>query len=269
MYREDMMIEASAKIVFNREVNPETFLMGLKSAAIAREARPGQFVMVRVGSGMDPLLRRPFSVFGIEGDIFLILYRVVGRGTAVMADCREGERLSVLGPLGRGFEMPDAGFNALLVGGGMGVAPLFFLARKLGKGKFMMGFGTSREVIRPDLKGALQVDVSIATDDGTEGHPGFVTDLLEDALGKTPREKADLQIFACGPMAMLKKVAAKAMHHDIPCQASLEASMACGLGACQGCAVPASPREKKAYFHVCQDGPVFPADRLDWDKLAV
>ena len=116
------MIEQDSEIVFNKRVAARTFFMGLRSPRIVAEARPGQFVMLRVGQGMDPLLRRPFSICGIQGDdLILILYRVVGRGTAIMCDVSEGESLSVLGPLGSGFEMPHKGEKPILVAGGMGL----------------------------------------------------------------------------------------------------------------------------------------------------
>ena len=267
MYPAVMMMEKDTKIVLNRQVGLDTFLIGLQSAEMAGKARPGQFVMLRVGSGMDPLLRRPFSIFGTEGDTFQILYRVVGRATAILAETGKGKVVSVLGPLGRGFEMPREEQTPLLVGGGMGVAPLFFLARILDKGEFMMGFGTAEEIAGKAQPRDLRMAVSIATDDGTEGQQGFVTDLLEASLRHHLRGNRAPWIVACGPAAMLKKVAATARHHKVPCQVSLEAVMACGLGACQGCAVPASPHEKKAYFHVCHDGPAFPAGRIDWERL--
>ena len=125
------MIEQHIEIVFNNRINSDTFLMGLRSPEIVKAARPGQFVMIRVRAGSDPLLRRPFSICGIRDDLFLVLYRVVGQGTAIMAEIREGERLSVLGPLGVGFDVPKSEQVPLLVAGGIGIAPLFFLAQSM------------------------------------------------------------------------------------------------------------------------------------------
>lgn len=264
------MIEQETEILFNRMIASETFLMGLRSPEIVAAAKPGQFVMVRVGSGIDPLLRRPFSICGIkEDDQFFILYRVVGRGTAILAERKEGERLSVLGPLGKGFELPRTHEIPLLVGGGIGVAPLFFLSQtmKTTDIEFMMGFGSSNEII--DMNGIviLNANVSVATGDGTAGHNGPVTDLLEEYLKKNVVRKDSLSLFTCGPIPMLKRVLDIAINVGIPCQSSMEAFMACGLGACQGCAIKVASKESRDYYHVCRDGPVFPIQSLDWKSI--
>ena len=265
-----IMFEQYVEIVFNKKIISGTFLLGFRSEEIVTTAKPGQFVMIRVRSGVAPLLRRPFSISGTEGDdLFFILYRVVGPGTAIMAETKKGERLSVLGPLGKGFEIPKNNQIPLLVAGGIGVAPLIFLAQtvKSRPVQFMMGFGSASEIIAIDWMGRLPVDVSIATDDGTSGHAGPVTDLLEAYLRQNRGLKDSLSVFTCGPGPMLKKLAALTIDHDIPCQVSMEAAMACGLGACQGCAVKASSDEKRAYFHVCKEGPVFPVQAIDWKNL--
>ena len=264
------MFEHDAEIVFNKKIAPQTYLMGLSSSQVVATARPGQFVMVRVRSGIAPLLRRPFSIAGTrEGELLLILYRVVGIGTAIMAETREGERLSLLGPLGRGFDLPKSDQPSLLVAGGIGIAPLFFLIQNMnsGPGYLMTGFASADEIIGINQMGDFPINVSIATDDGTAGHAGPVTDLMEAFLRDSSPEKNALSIFACGPEPMLKKVAATALNKALPCQVSLEAVMACGLGACQGCAIKASKNESRAYYHVCADGPVFPVQSIDWDSL--
>jgi dihydroorotate dehydrogenase electron transfer subunit len=186
-----------------------------------------------------------------------------------MAEKREGEKLSVLGPLGRGFEVPDGHSFPLLVAGGMGVAPLFFLAQAVMPRliHFMIGVSSASELVAIERMGIHNIDVSIATDDGTLGHTGPVTDLLDAHLGQGGRQKDPFSVFACGPRPMLKKVAAITSQYRIPYQASLESVMACGLGACQGCAVKASPGEGRPFHHVCKDGPVFRAESIDWDAL--
>jgi dihydroorotate dehydrogenase electron transfer subunit len=264
------MFEHYAEIVFNKKIAPHTYLMGLSSPEVVAAAKPGQFVMIRVRAGIDPLLRRPFSIAGTkEGELLLILYRVVGKGTAIMAETREGERLSLLGPLGRGFNLPKRNQASLLVAGGIGIAPLFFLIQSMNSrsAHLMSGFGSADEIIGIDQLGDFPIDVSIATDDGTMGHGGPVTDLMEAFLRDHGPGKGALSIFTCGPEAMLKKVAAMSLESEIPCQASLEAAMACGVGACQGCAIKASAHEKRDYYHVCADGPVFPVQSIDWDSL--
>jgi dihydroorotate dehydrogenase electron transfer subunit len=252
------MIEQYTSVRFNEKVAHETFLMGLESPEISREAEPGHFVMIRVSEGTDPLLRRPFSICSVEGDsLFLILYRVVGQGTSIMSRAGKGDRLSVLGPLGKGFEMPQSGEVPILVSGGIGIAPIIFLAQRLGSRKalLMAGYRTSDEIVDKKACGLIEVQISIATDDGTSGHPGFVTDLLEDHLDGNKKETPS--VFACGPAPMLKTIAALTQSRGIPCQVSLESLMACGVGACQGCAVRAASAEERAYLHVCEDGPVF------------
>jgi len=238
--------------------------MGLKSPEMAAAAVPGQFVMIRVRQGMDPLLRRPFSICRADGDLILVLYRVAGRGTGILSEMRQGGSLNVMGPLGRGFGRPFGGGRAVLAAGGMGIAPLLFLTDSVWPGAcdLLAGFASSDQVIRPDRVGLFNVGMSVATDDGSQGRPGTVADLLEEHLSDMDPEP--VIIFACGPIPMLKAIAGIAMRRDIPCQVSLEAAMACGLGACQGCAVKASGRGDRAYWHVCQDGPVFDARDLDW-----
>ena len=263
------MIEQDSEIVFNKRVAADTFFLGLWSPRIVAEAKPGQFVMLRVGRGMDPLLRRPFSICGVrDDDLVLILYRVVGRGTTIMCDVREGESLSVLGPLGSGFEMPHKGEKPLLVAGGMGIAPLIFLASTIEPGSFtfLAGFGSAEEIVATDEIGLSGLDLSLSTDDGSAGHRGLVTELLENHLSGF-NGNINPVVFACGPLPMLKEVAAITLDKDVPCQVSLEASMACGLGACQGCAIRRSSEQAIAYYHVCQDGPVFDVNVLDWGAL--
>ena len=262
------MIEQDAKIVMNKQVASETYLMVLDSPGVVAKARPGQFVMIRVRSGLDPLLRRPFSICGTRGDNqFLILYRVVGKGTAILSGAGEGEKLSTLGPLGRGFELPESGYESILVAGGIGIAPLIFLAQSLQNDDvtFLTGFRSGLELVPMGEFGLNSSRTSVSTDDGTSGCQGYVTELLENHLAGSSKKKRT--IFACGPVPMLKRVAALALDQNTPCQVSLEANMACGLGACQGCAVKASTQENRTYFHVCQDGPVFRAQSLEWEDL--
>lgn len=258
------MFEEGLKVLFNKKITSDTYCLGLEAPEIARTAKSGQFVMMRTGSGYDPLLRRPFSIAGITGDTVHILYRVVGKGTAIMAGILEGHVLDVLGPLGKGFVADEREGKCLLVGGGIGVAPLYFLCSTL-EGKdveFLMGFRTSQESFVYEPLAGKGFRVSVATDDGSEGYPGPVTGLLERFLEGT--KGGSVSVFACGPKAMLRRIAALCRSSKIPCQVSLETTMGCGLGACLGCAVEASSRERKRYLYACKDGPVFSADSIDW-----
>lgn len=211
-------------------------------------AKPGQFLHIRINDGIDPLLRRPFSIHRIVDDGVEILFRVVGKGTRLLSKKRVGERLNLLGPLGNGFRIrEDKG--VVLVAGGIGIAPLFFLAEKLTKSKhpltLLIGAKTKGEILCEDELRGLGVDVRIATEDGSYGNRGLVTDLLH-TLHPT-------HIYACGPVSMLKKVTEFAKWNGISCQVSLETRMGCGVGACLGCAVKIG----SSYKYVCRDGPVF------------
>jgi len=261
------MLEQDTDIVFNREVAPATFLMGFHAPEIVAKARPGQFVMVRTRRGPDPLLRRPFSICGTrKKSLLLILYRVVGRGTSILSRTTEGERLSVMGPLGNFFELPNIRRKPVLVAGGMGTAPLLFLAQAIGTKNliFLAGYRSLHEIPGMDLIRPAGLNISIATDEGSAGYHGLVTELLEDWLkGLSDR---DIEIFTCGPMAMIKSVSSIALAGNIPCQVSLETAMACGVGACQGCVVK-TVNPDLVYARVCKEGPVFYTGVLDWECL--
>jgi dihydroorotate dehydrogenase electron transfer subunit len=265
------MFDQYVEVVFNRKINPATFLMGLRAPHIAFESRPGQFLMVRINEGIDPLLRRPFSIYGIDNeDNVCILYKTIGHGTEMLSEKRAGEKLSILGPLGQGFILPESDSKAILVAGGIGAAPLYFLAQALKDNpmEFMAGFGSSGDIIPNQQINDRQIKVSIATDDGSEGYSGRVTGLLEEYLDKSTNESGMLTIYSCGPLPMLKKTASIASSRNITCQVSMEALMACGLGACQGCAVNVLRQDNQTHYcHVCKDGPVFSSLVIDWSKV--
>ncbi|MGA6927716.1 MAG: dihydroorotate dehydrogenase electron transfer subunit [Desulfosarcina sp.] len=265
------MIVQDAVVLWNRPVAPGYFRMGLNCQSGFDDARPGQFVMVRGAAAVIPLLRRPFSLLGLIREAervtgIEILFRVVGQGTTHLSRCREGDRLSVIGPLGNAFQVPDACRQLILVAGGVGVPPIRFLAQSLlerqdrpGRCVVFIGGRTKDDLVcltEFDLPGLL---LDISTDDGSLGNPGVVTRSLENALAAGP---VDL-ICACGPPAMLQAVSAIAGRRQIACQVSIEAMMACGMGACLGCAVAVKDDDDR-YRHVCMDGPVFDAHRLAW-----
>ncbi len=260
------MTEDNARIIFNRQIAPKIMHMGVFSPEIASEASPGQFVMFRVSSGRDPLLRRPFSICRTLGDGSIdIVYSVVGRGTDLMSHMVKGDRVSVMGPLGQGYRLPDENQTPVLVSGGMGIAPLIFLAHAINDPglTFIAGFSTASKIIPTDNICHSDLNIKIATDDGSYGYHGFVTDLLANVI----KGRNDTVVYACGPVGMLRKTALMTIRSGVDCQVSLESTMACGLGACQGCVVPASQDVALAYFNVCKDGPVFFANRIDWKGL--
>jgi len=271
------MESAQAKILYNEEVAAGYFRLGLgwKTPPIV----PGHFVMLRVEHGLDPLLRRPFGIYKVlgapaEGPFPLrgtgveILYQVVGKGTEILSMKAPGETIDVLGPLGGGFPLPEAGEKTVLVAGGMGIAPLYLFAAALKGGVLLFG-SRDRTVARiADEFRGFDCSIEIATDDGSAGQKGFVTTLLEDAV------TAETVIYACGPLGMLKAASLIAERAGARCYVSLERAMACGIGVCLGCAVkmkpspsPSDEKENRNYQMVCSDGPVFDSRAIDWDVL--
>lgn len=259
------MIEKSLKILSNKSVTSDTFLLRLSAPEIADMATPGQFLMVKVDDSTDPLLRRPFSICdATEDGVIKILYRVIGRGTKSLSNKKEGENISVLGPLGSGFRIPDPPHKIILVAGGIGIAPLLFLYKKTSSADvaFMAGFRTSNEIIDPNTI-ENNIKAEIATDDGSMGYNGRVTNLLEENLRQDTQN--NFSIYSCGPHPMLKAVAEIAHKYNVPCQVSMETFMACGLGVCQGCIVKTNQQKTHApYQHVCKEGPVFESNKIDW-----
>ncbi|MCG0278561.1 MAG: dihydroorotate dehydrogenase electron transfer subunit [Thermanaeromonas sp.] len=252
------------EVVANFLVAPDIYRMRLR--VDIEEPGPGQFVHLRCGLRYDPLLRRPLSIhdFDMDKGEIELLYRVVGKGTAWLAARVPGDKVSGLGPLGRGFILPS-GKTLALVAGGIGFAPLFFLARKaLALGNrviFYLGVRSREHLLRQKDLAEFGVQLEIATEDGSAGFPGLVTDLLAAHL----RNLRFDGIFACGPKNMLAAVAGLAATYSIPAQVSLEEHMACGLGACRGCAVPVYREDGNVtYENVCSEGPVFPAHRVVW-----
>ena len=255
--------EVKAKILLHRRISTDSFRLRLLCPEIARVAHPGQFAMLRINEWNDPFLRRPFSFSQIfpplekkkrpidEGGVE-ICYQIVGRGTLLMTQLLEGQRLDLLGPLGKGFWTEGDRTRALLVGGGIGAAPLLAWAQELRglghrKKKLAKNFGGIPEVIfltggksKEKVLGVpecrkMGFEPLIATEDGSLGIKGLATDLLErELLGGRHESTA---IYACGPMPMLTRVAQMADQFDLPCQVLLESRMACGIGACLGCTV--------------------------------
>ena len=260
---ERIMAMASGEIVYNKQLTPVHFLMGLDWQGSV--SSPGQFVMLRVGSGYDPLLRRPFGIYNVTegGSRLEVLYKVVGRGTAIMAAMKPGEEVDILGPLGRGFPAPGAEERVIMVAGGIGIAPLHMFA--LGHSKSVLLYG-ARESAEASLSGdvaALGLTVKLSTEDGSAGSKGLVTDHLAEELA------GGGVVYACGPMGMLKAVSAMAAEAGVRAYVSLENTMACGVGACLGCAVRfggegVSSGKHGAFRMVCSEGPVFESTEIDW-----
>ena len=251
-----MIFQTNSKITKNFKIASDYYKMSLDAPSIAKRARPGQFVNIRISEKYEPLLRRPFGVHKVQGKKIEILYEVVGKGTKLLSKKKPGEKLDILGPLGNGFSMLDRR-HSILVAGGMGVAPLIFLAEKLAGNQSLVLIGAKKrsQVLCEEEFKKLGCDVKIATDDGSCGFKGLVTRLLKKNLSNRNRPSV---IFACGPKPMLKEIIKISKKYRISAQVSLEEHMACGVGACFGCVV----QTKKGYKRVCKDGPVFDAKEL-------
>ena len=252
-----------AEILDHQEVAPEHYVRTLDAPEIAAAALPGQFVMVRALGSWDPLLPRAYSVYHAdeEGGCIEILYREVGRGTASLRRQDIGRYVQLWGPLGNAFRLPD-GDRVVLVGGGVGVPPLVYWAERLAAltapVEVVALIGAAREeflVGLPHLRRSRAV-VRAATDDGSYGHHGYVTELLPEYLAH-----ARVNVYACGPMPMLAAVARITEAYGVSAELALEAPMACGVGACLGCTVP---RRSGGYARVCTEGPVFASTDIAW-----
>ncbi|MBN1366775.1 MAG: dihydroorotate dehydrogenase electron transfer subunit [Dehalococcoidales bacterium] len=267
------MKQVQTKVINNIRILPElkrnhgkssreTRLIWLAAPEIAQEARPGQFVMVKCGA--DSTLPRPFSIFRIYSKSDLALFYTVwedGKGTDWLAERRVGDIVEIFGPLGSGFSIQRTSRNLLLIAGGMGLAPLFFLAQEALSRmcSVTLLYGTAvrnRYPIPPEIKTVP------ATDDGSVGYKGLVTDLIPQYINGID------QIFACGPMSMYMNMMERSKSLGIegkPTQVSLEVRMACGVGVCFGCTI----RTKQGLKQVCKDGPVFDINDIIWDSVVL
>jgi dihydroorotate dehydrogenase electron transfer subunit len=238
---------------------------------VAREGRPGQFVMIKAGTMAEPLLRRPFSIMDVDPrrETFTLFLKSVGPGSRALADLRPGEAAACLGPLGRPFTPPPPGCEPLLVAGGYGIAPFHLFSRQLLAGgirpRLFYGGRTAGDLQVRQPFAALGVPVALSTDDGTTGHRGRVTEPLEAYLD-APAHPGPFALYACGPDAMLHAVARVAERRGLPAQVSLDPWMGCGIGTCLGCVVSIQredePRPK--FRCACTEGPVFEAREVVW-----
>ena len=238
----------------------------LKAPAIVAKAEPGQFVHLKVPGLEMSALRRPFSIFNAANDELELLYKTVGRGTLAMNALKVGEKISVMGPLGHGFPLKCEG-RAFLVGGGFGVAPLYFLARKLlesgietSRIALFVGGRTKNDLLALDRFEKLGVKIFPATNDGSAGVKGLVTDPLDDELIRLRECHGKFELFACGPDPMLKAVALRATGTGSKGWISMDRHMVCGVGACYACI----QKTVRGNSRCCIEGPVFAAEDLVW-----
>ena len=245
-----MIKNFNVQISANAQVAEKIFRMTLDAPELAETSHAGQFVQVKISDAFT--LRRPLGIASTANGQVKIFYRVVGRGTQVLSTRQAGEQLDVLGALGNGFTPRDG--KILLVGGGMGLAPLLCAAENFSADVLLGGRNSSEvefwcEEFRPNVE-----EIFVTTDDGSVGVYGFVTDALPDVLAK----KNYSAVLTCGPEVMMRGVAKLALEKNLPCEVSFEKRMACGLGACLSCSIDTVDGRKK----VCKDGPVFDARKV-------
>lgn len=255
------------EILENVEIKSQHYLLTFRDEEIAAHSGMGQFVELKAG-GLDNLLRIPISICRVSGDRVSLLYRVVGNGTAAMAALHSGEQISVLGPLGHGF--PDAipaDKEVLLVAGGIGLGPFPYVMDALPNWALFYGVRDVSELLLDELLGeCVQPDrLHIATDNGSYGHKGYVTDLLDQYLTQNSQNKV---VFCCGPNPMMRRVCEVVAKHGVESYISMEDYMGCGIGICVGCVRKirdASKPDGWEHKKVCKDGPVFKGEDILWD----
>ncbi len=279
VYTRRMPVDIDAAVLANRRLSADYNVLVFEAPGIAERARPGQFVMVKPTRGLDPLLRRPFSIFEVLRDHagrptgISIFNKRVGVGTSLLADVEAGARLQVLGPLGKPFEPIAPPAEAWMIAGGVGLAPFVTLAEALVARQttttLFYGARRAEELYCVDLFERLGIRIVLSTEDGTRGVHGMVTAPLESAL-RDRSPASPLKLYVCGPTPMMSACATLASRHHRSCDVSLEQVMGCGMGGCYSCVVQARERDgsKPHHTRTCVDGPVFDASRIVWESVA-
>lgn len=275
----------SGTIIENQEIAKDHFVMSVLLTSHLDSALPGQFIMMRKQGVKDPLLRRPLSLYGFfqteAGTVLEFLYRVLGKGTLALSNLVAGDTVDILGPLGKPFQVMQDRPHIILLAGGIGAAPLSYYLEYLAKGwdlygeksqqqtgmrhiTFYFGAATASALVGLPKIQRFCSDVRIATDDGSAGFAGTITELLHRDLTGFNQEK--ISIYSCGPTAMIKTLSQLMQSSSIPCYVSMEERMACGIGACLGCSIKVQQDPVGwAYCQVCTDGPVFNIRDLLWE----
>ncbi len=251
------------EVVANDRISNSFYLLRLAAPSIATQCEPGQFILIRGLVSSWPYLRRPFSVYSSDSEAMIeVVYKVIGRATQAMRGMVEGDRFDAIGPLGTSFSPPRD--TTIVVAGGIGIPPVAYYCQRYadygGRMILIVAARDRSELLVPVNLLALGIEIITMTEDGSRGEKGTAIDGLQKALeavGKPSR------IVACGPVGMLRHIARISRQHSISCEISVEERMGCGIGACLGCAVPAS---SGGYLHACSDGPVLPAEAVDWGR---
>lgn len=262
-----MAVNIKAKLLKKEEIAERIFKFSVQADEIIKTAKPGNFIEIRVNDDIEPFLRRPISIHNMnrENGILEFIFQEKGKGTKILSTKREGELIDIIGPLGFGTFKFASYKNLAIIGGGIGVFPLYELAKcAIAENKNVntyLGFRNKDLVVLEEEFRKVSNNLTITTDDGSYAQKGFAIDFLKKDIedGKIDG------IYACGPLPMLRAVRELALEKNIPCQISLEEKMACGLGVCLGCAVKTadSPKEAPEYWHVCKAGPVFEAKNVE------
>ncbi|MCL5019580.1 MAG: dihydroorotate dehydrogenase electron transfer subunit, partial [Patescibacteria group bacterium] len=264
-------------ITLNRRLTDDIYLLQLAIPEISTIARPGQFIMIRTGDGCSPLLRRPFSILQIDPGVgtIEILLRTVGRGTSMLSRMKPGEKLAVMGPLGNSFPFEGDFKTVLLLAGGIGLPPIYFANRYLtDSGKQLhLYYGTktgSEQKILSSLA-ITSIPIHQASEDGSLGYHGFITELLQNDVEQGNIEtNSGIRLLGCGPNRMMYHAAKLCQVMNIESYFSIETSMACGIGLCQGCVIPVRSKQSSTveYKLVCKEGPVFPGEIIAQEEYA-
>ncbi|MHB1323359.1 MAG: dihydroorotate dehydrogenase electron transfer subunit [Coriobacteriia bacterium] len=250
----------SVTVISNERLAEHVGRVVFEAPRTAAAIRPGQFVHLRIARGAAFILRRPFSVFRAGGGKLEVLYQVVGAATLALAEAEPGDGMDVIGPLGHGWEFPGGMAHALVVAGGLGIGPMGMLVEELARlgvaSTLAQGAHSADRLLARDVFEDACRHVEVATDDGSAGRTGLVTDLMDDLVAA---DAPDV-VYVCGPEPMQRIAAAKAAQAGIPCQVSLERLMACGVGVCLSCVVETT----SGLLRACVDGPVFDASEVAW-----
>jgi len=246
------------------------FRLKIYSPSISKKALPGNFCHLRVSDLYSPLLRRAFSIHQVEKEknSFELLFKVVGPGTQILSEKKPGEKIDLLAPLGNSFSLPAKDEHAVLLAGGMGIAPLFYLInslleKKVDPQKISLFFGVKKkdEYLLINEIVSTGIRLHLATEDGSSGYKGMITELFFQECKARRLKTKVTRFYACGPNPMLKRISKISREFNLDCQVSLENHMPCGVGACMGCVV----RTSEGYKRVCKDGPVFDAREVILD----
>lgn len=259
------MLEQLVQITSNERSTDAYYRLIVRAPEIAPLIQPGQFAHVRILPMKDALLRRPFSIFQVEGDTFSILYKVVGKGTEALSRMQPGDEVSVIAPLGHGFTVPESGAETpLLVAGGYGMAAMYLLAqRSPQKGIVFVGGRRRVDILCEQEFQDLGWDLQVTTEDGSHGEKGRVTQPL---MAELKRSTANRKLVACGPTPMLRAVGKIAEDFNIPAELSMDEHMCCGVGVCLACVIPVKSGDGWEYQRTCTEGPVFDSRQVVWEE---